>query len=109
MLSPDQVLMVYEAMGELSAQMLDAANDNDWDRVALLEQECATHVRTLRDNDINAQWSASSRAKKAHLIRQILNDDRHIRDLAMPWMARLSALMHNSRAQARLANTYGAV
>ena len=35
-------------------------------------------------------------------------DDRKIRDLTMPWMAQLSAMMSNAGTERRLANAYGA-
>jgi flagellar protein FliT len=39
----------------------------------------------------------------------MLDDDRRIRDLTMPWMARLSALIKNSGNERRLAHAYGGV
>lgn len=107
MLSPDQILAHYQAMGELSTRMRTAAQADDWDCVAVLERECAAHVQTLREKDLGAEWSAPHRARKAELIRQILADDRVIRDLATPWMAKLSALIGSSRVQSRLADAYG--
>ena len=41
----------------------------------------------------SAGQDASARST---LIRQILDDDRKIRDLTQPWMARLSALINNN-------------
>ncbi|MCA1854681.1 flagellar protein FliT [Massilia oculi] len=109
MLSPDQILLHYQAMGELSTRMLAAAQADDWDGVAELERECAAHVQTLRDKDPGVEWSGPHRARKAELIRQILADDRVIRDLAAPWMAKLSALISSSRVQSRLTSAYGGV
>lgn len=109
MMNAEQILGYYEAMGELSARMLAAAQAEDWDGVAVLERECATHVQTLREHEGETQWSGSHRARKIALIRQILADDRLIRDLASPWMAKLSALINSSRVQSRLANAYGGV
>lgn len=41
------------------------------------------------------------------LIKQILEDDRKIRDLTMPWMAQLSKLINSTGTERRLANAYG--
>jgi flagellar protein FliT len=109
MMSPEQALAVYQALADLTSEMAAAADANDWDRVVELEQHCAAHVQTLRDNDRSAGWSAPSRARKAEIIHRILADDRRIRALAAPWMERLSALIGNSRVQTRLASAYGAV
>lgn len=107
MQSPDQILVHYQAMGELSTRMLAAARADDWDGVAVLERECAAHVRTLREADTDMQWSMPHRARKAALIRQILADDRLIRDLAAPCMARLSAMLHSTGTERRLVQAYG--
>jgi len=37
----------------------------------------------------------------------MLEDDRKIRDLTMPWMAQLSKLINNTGTERRLANAYG--
>lgn len=109
MLTTDQVLMLYEAIGDLTAQMLSAAGDNDWERMTLLERQCAAHVQTLRDNDASAHWNAPSRAKKADLIRKILADDRHIRDLVTPWMAELARSLNSAGTERKLHRAYGSV
>jgi flagellar protein FliT len=109
MMSCEQALAVYEALADLTGQMLAAASDSDWDRVAELERQCAAHVQSLRDGEHGLELSAPARARKVEMIRQILADDRRIRELATPWMARLSALISNTRSQSRLAGAYGAV
>jgi flagellar protein FliT len=101
-----EVVSVYEAMVGLTAQMLDAANCSDWDRLVVLEQQCAAHVRTLKDNESPQPLAGESRARKVEAIRRMLDDDRKIRDLTMPWMAQLSALMSNAGAERRLARAY---
>jgi flagellar protein FliT len=52
---------------------------------------------------------ASERQQKLGLIKQMLDDDRQIRDLTMPWMAQLSKLINNTGTERRLAAAYGAV
>lgn len=39
----------------------------------------------------------------------MLSADRKIRDLTMPWMTQLSALINNTGTERRLANAYGSV
>ena len=114
MMTNQDILSIYESMLELTGQMLLAAGDSDWDQVVELEQRCGAHVQTLREQE-QAQgqgqgqpMQGAGRDKKVAIIRQLLSDDRQIRDLAMPWMARLSTMMNSSNAQRRLANAYTA-
>ena len=106
MMSNHDILTVYEAMAGLTSQMLAAARAGDWDHLALLEQRCAAHVQTLQHNEPAPAMRGESRQKKLGLIRQMLEDDRQIRDLAMPWMAQLAALINHTGAERRLSTAY---
>jgi flagellar protein FliT len=108
MMTAQEVVSVYQSMAALTADMVQAAADSNWERLALLEQQCAACVRRLQDNESQALVGAE-RAQKVAAIRRMLDDDRRIRDLTMPWMARLSALIKNSGNERRLAHAYGGV
>lgn len=108
MMTSQEVLSAYEAMVELTEQMLVAAGNDDWDRFIALEQRCALRVQTLSDGEALPLLSDASRLKKIDIIKRILSDDRKIRDLTMPWMAQLSALIKNTGTERRLASAYGA-
>jgi flagellar protein FliT len=109
MMTSQEVVSVYESMVELTGQMVAAASSSDWDRLVVLETRCASQVETLRQQEAKIQLSGDSRLRKVQCIKQLLDDDRKIRDLTMPWMAQLSALISNTGTQRRLSNTYGAV
>lgn len=109
MMTSQEVVSVYESMVALTGQMVAAASCSDWDRLAELETSCASHVATLRGNEGSIALSGDSRLRKVQCIKKLLDDDRKIRDLTMPWMAQLSALISNTGTQRRLSNTYGAV
>lgn len=102
-----QILSTYEAVSALTGQMLDAAKVRDWHNLVRLESDCASHVRRLQDGEAAAPLSGESRARKVAIIHQILAHDRAIRDLTEPWMAQLSALMHNAGTERKLAAAYG--
>jgi flagellar protein FliT len=106
-MTTQEVVCVYEAMVGITDQMVRAAADSDWDRLVLLEQQCAVFLSQLKDNDTPA-LAGAQRARKVDAIRKMLDDDRKIRDLTMPWMARLSALISNTGTERRLARAYGA-
>ncbi|NRR30048.1 flagellar protein FliT [Oxalobacteraceae bacterium] len=109
MMTNQESLAIYSAMAQLSEQMLVAARNNDWDQLVLLEQHSAAHVQVLKQHDGAAPLQGEQRERKIELIRQMLTADRQIRDLTMPWMAQLSALINNTGAERRLANAYGGV
>jgi flagellar protein FliT len=102
-----EVVHVYESMVSLTGRMVRAAESNDWDGLVLLEQECAAHVRRLKESEPQGVLDAHGRERKVTAIRQMLDDDRRIRDLTMPWMAKLTALINSSGAERRLARAYG--
>ena len=108
-MTSQEVLNTYENIAGITERMLQAARDSDWDRLVLLEQECAAQVSHLRADAALAALSGGDQRRKVDVLRKILDDDRQIRDLAMPWMAQLSALLNNSGTQRRLAGAYGAV
>lgn len=107
MMSTNEVLSVYETMAELSKQMLDAAASSDWDRLTQLETRCADQVARLRDGEAGVPFQGEQRVKKIALLKRLLDDDRKIRDLAMPKLAELSALISNTGTRRRLAHAYG--
>jgi len=106
-MNDQDIVSVYEAMAVLTEQMLLAAAGGDWERLIVLEQQCAAHTRRLKENEPPLALAGASRERKVKAIRQMLDDDRKIRDLTMPWMANLSALISNSGAERRLARAYG--
>lgn len=73
-----------ESMSTLSAKMVEAARDQDWDRLWSLEQELAR----LRDDTpgLTAVPNAAERSRRITLMRQLLADDAEIRRHTEPWM-----------------------
>ena len=109
MMTIQDVLSVYAAMANLTEQMVQAAERSDWDALVLLEQRCAAHVQTLRTQESPQPMTGADRERKIDLIRQMLNADRQIRDLTLPWMAQLSKLINSTGTERRVVNAYGSV
>lgn len=107
MMTSQEVVTVYEAMVGITEQMVHAAESSDWDRLVVLEQQCAAYTKQLQDSEPALALVGSNRERKVAAIRRMLDDDRKIRDLTMPWMAQLSALISNSGNQRRVAHAYG--
>lgn len=108
MMNSEQVISVYQAMSEITGQMLAAAQVRDWEGLVELESHCAQHVATLKQDEPVATLPPALRERKVQIIHQILAHDRAIRDLTTPWMAELAALINSSGTERRLSNAYGA-
>ncbi|OYO30439.1 flagellar protein FliT [Janthinobacterium sp. PC23-8] len=106
MMTDQQVLATYEAMRALTARMLVAASHAEWDELEILERQISDHAQRLKDNEEQVVLESAARLRKVTLIRQMLEDDRKIRDLTMPWMAQLSKLINSTGTERRLANAY---
>jgi flagellar protein FliT len=106
-MTSQEIVSVYEAMVVLTEQMLAAAQASDWDALVVLEQRCAAYVRQLKEADPPVALDRANRERKVEAIRKMLDDDRKIRDLTMPWMARLSAMINHAGTERRLASAYG--
>ena len=106
MMTNQQVIDTYEAMQALTARMLVAAGNADWDELETLEQQVSRHTQRLKDNEEKVVLESAGRLRKVQLIKQMLEDDRKIRDLAMPWMAQLTKLINSTGTERRLANAY---
>lgn len=96
----------YEAMAEISGQMLGAARESDWDRFIAEEKRCRDLVADLQTR-AQANLSAAERARKLVLLRKMLSDDAQIRDLAEPWMKHLQDTLETSGNHHRLGESYG--
>ncbi len=109
MMTNQEVLSTYEAMQVLTDQMLAAAGKGDWEALGVLERRVGAHVEALKANEEKVVLEGASRVRKVELIKRMLEDDRKIRDLTMPWMAHLSKLINSTGTERRLNKAYGAV
>ena len=101
------VLSLYATMGDLTTEMVTAANASDWEHLQVLEQRLTAHVAVLKSTEGTVRLEAEQRAQKATLIKQMLDNDRKVRDLITPWMAQLSRLINSTGTERRLVNAYG--
>jgi flagellar protein FliT len=104
----EDVLSLYETVAVITNQMVVAARDGDWDQLAALESLCASHVATLKQDEPLAPLTGVVRERKARIIQKILADDREIRNITVPWMQHLSALINSTGTERKLSQAYGA-
>lgn len=83
-MNSSEVLSMYENIAGLSTQMAAAARMGDWDGVGKLETQCTSAARATATGV--PALDGAPRMRKIDLLKQILANDREIRDLADPWM-----------------------
>ncbi|MFZ5464031.1 MAG: flagellar protein FliT [Pseudomonadota bacterium] len=101
-------LQMYETMSALSAQMVAAAQANDWERLVALEKDCAGLARHLQGAEPLA-LSAEERGRKAELIRRILSDDAEVRRHTEPWMEHVRQFLGGAARERKVRDAYGAL
>ncbi len=106
MLDCHETIVIYENVRHITSQMLDAAQHRDWEQMAALEQQCSAQVETIKAADALETLTGELRDKKAQLIRDILENDRAIRDITDPWLNELSTLITNLGTQRKLEMSY---
>jgi flagellar protein FliT len=90
-MTSNDVLSMYENIAGLTAKMAVAAENGDWDSLALLEKQCALQSKAAATGVPTLE--GDSRKRKIELLKQIMANDRAIRDITEPWMGRLDAAM----------------
>ncbi|HTJ92013.1 MAG TPA: flagellar protein FliT [Pararobbsia sp.] len=102
-----ELFSYYDAIIAVTVRMLDAARKDDWNQLFQLQGEYVRLVDEIRPIDARVALDEAERQRKHDLIRQILDNDAAIRDLASPRIARLSALIASDRQTIALRDMYG--
>jgi flagellar protein FliT len=102
-----ELIATYERILEVTGRMLEAARNDDWDRLTELERNCKAEVgRLIAQGDRAAELPDDLRARKAQIVRDVLADDAEIRRLTDPWMAQLEQMIGHVHNERRLVRTY---
>lgn len=96
-MTSNEVLSMYENIAGLTNQMVLAARSSDWNGLSKLEGQCASEARGLSASAMPA-LSGTPRMRKIDLLKQILANDREIRNVTEPWMVKLSNVMQAPQA-----------
>lgn len=83
-MTSSEVLSMYENIAGMTNHMAAAARMGDWDSLGKLENRCAAESRAV-STGVPA-LSGAQRQRKIDLLKQILANDRAIRDVTEPWM-----------------------
>jgi flagellar protein FliT len=86
-MTSNEVLAMYESLATLSGRMASAAGEGDWDKLAQLETQCALHAAAAKAGV--PPLEGAQRKRKIDLLKQIMANDRAVRDVTEPWMGQL--------------------
>jgi len=87
-MTSNAVLATYENIAGLTSKMVVAAQASDWTSLDSMEKQCAAASVALMGGAAPSEGEA--RKRKIELLKQILANDRAIRDVTEPWMNRLN-------------------
>lgn len=105
-MSQHNTIIIYENVAGITKQMLQAAKQQDWDELVILEASCAEQIAKLKVVEDALPLSRDVRERKLASIKSILADDREIRNIVSPWMERLTSLMSSLHMEGKLTRTY---
>ena len=108
MLNGEQVISLYENVSVITAMMLQAARQQDWEQLDSLESQCSHEIEILKTQGPAMPLLGPMRIRKIEIINKILRDDRAIRDATQPWLNELQALIQNTGTRRKLEHGYAA-
>lgn len=106
MMNGPQIITTYEGILAITGQMLEAARNDDWDRLVALEKDCKKLVEDLSAENYGLPLSSQFQQRKAEIIRKVLADDAEIRNITDPWMAQLQNLLGSAGRERKLSEAY---
>jgi flagellar protein FliT len=93
------VISLYESIAETTSLMLQAAQQQDWDKLAELEICCADYADQIRNYE-GESLPREAYLRKLSSIKLILENDKEIRNLMAPWMMKLNSMLRAGHQKA---------
>lgn len=90
-MTQNEVLAMYENIAGLTGKMAAAAKSGDWNGFDSLQGQCAAEVGATATGV--PPLAGERRLRKIDLLKQIMANDRAIRDVTEPWMGQLDRAM----------------
>ena len=106
MMNSPRIITNYETILAITGQMLDAARNDDWERLVALEKDCKKLVEELIAENYGLPLSSQLQRRKAEIIRKVLADDAEIRNITEPWMMQLQNLLGSAGRERKLSRAY---
>lgn len=100
-----QTISTYKGILAITEQMLQAAQNSNWDELVSLEHDCKQLANQLIEHH-QQKLSEEQQKKKITLIQQILARDAEIRTITEPWLTHLQSLLTTHDQKRKLQRTY---
>jgi len=91
-MNANDVLAVYENLAGLTGQMAQAAKAGDWNEFAQLNMEAKVQAAPAAAG--MPALTGAKRLSKIELLKQLMANDRAIRDVTEPWNAQVERALH---------------
>lgn len=91
-MTSNDVLSMYENVAALTNNMVMAARASDWESLGRLENQTAAATAVVAAGATVAPLEGSARQRKIDLLKQILANDRAVRDVTEPWLNRVPGM-----------------
>lgn len=91
-MNANDVLAVYENLAGLTGQMAQAAKAGDWNEFAQLNLEAKVEAAAAAAG--MPALEGAKRLSKIELLKQLMANDRAIRDVTEPWNAQVERALH---------------
>ena len=107
-MSNSQSINIYENILNTTNKMLTAAQNDEWDQLVELEQECRKLTDKLIANNTEHEviLSEDLQQQKVKIIHQVLANDAQIRTITEPWMAQLQNILKTAKCERILQQAY---
>ena len=107
MLDDAQLLDAYQQMADLSARMLAATGEREWEALVEQERQQDALFALLQRADAGQRRPADVLRRQQALIEQILENQGQRRELALAWRESVGALLDSVDSARRIAKAYG--
>lgn len=91
-MNADDVLAIYENLSGLTGQMAHAAKAGDWHEFAQLNMEARAQAAPAVAGV--PALTGAKRLSKIELLKQLMANDRAIRDVTEPWDEQVDRALH---------------
>jgi|SRR5690554_5564951 len=98
---------LYETLGRVSADMVEAARANDWDRLTELDRQMTAAREALARQPESGTPDDATLLRRAALITTILENNREVRRHVDPWMASARRLLTSGERERSVRAAYG--
>lgn len=89
----ERLIGFYLSIERASRDMLEAAQESDWERVGAIQEHCSLLIDQVRRLSHRVALNRNEQRAKLRIVRQIVRNEAQIRRLAYPWTERYEHLM----------------